>query len=210
MFENELTGLAIDRHIGIERVAFEFTQQPPELARFRRNLRLLGLGRRVARGRLFLLLRTHCGGGSKDTNNSSRACHTHFTVISTDATTFSHSSCSLALFAPALDSVILYVSTGAAGLLTVIGTRPRSCALLYSVPHWHVCLLMMSCHGLVSVATYKVYFPLGTVRLPIVRSASVENAVALFAPARHTGYVAYLLTWPPGPKILRPRIDGAE
>ena len=43
-----------------------------------------------------------------------------------------------------------------------------------------------------------------------MRSASVCSSVAAFAPARQTGYVGSFDTRLPGPKITRPRTDGAE
>src|SRR5687768_11280320 len=43
-----------------------------------------------------------------------------------------------------------------------------------------------------------------------MRSASVCSSVAPFAPARQTGYVGSFDTRLPGPKITRPRTDGAE
>jgi tetratricopeptide (TPR) repeat protein len=52
----------------------------------------------------------------------------YFTVMATAATVLSHSNCSLPALPPVAESVILNVSTGAAGLLMVIFTRPRSCA----------------------------------------------------------------------------------
>jgi len=50
----------------------------------------------------------------------------HLAVKDTDATWFSHSSWSLPEFPPLLESVILYTSTSAGGLLISIFTRPKS------------------------------------------------------------------------------------
>src|SRR6185436_14082554 len=45
---------------------------------------------------------------------------------------------------------------------------------------------------------------------PMSSAPSVLSVVAAFAPARQIGYVGSRDSRPPGPKILRPRTDGAE
>src|SRR5689334_23417209 len=76
----------------------------------------------------------------------------YFAVKSTDATTFSHSTCSLPLLPPAEDKVIFSCSTGDGGLLIVMGAVPTSSAATRVVlpsrlmPHWPVFLLTISFH----------------------------------------------------------------
>ena len=58
------------------------------------------------------------------------------------------------------------------------------------------------------MSTNSVYVPVGTIRSPIVRSASVFRVVAALAPARHTGYCGLWLISPSlvkiGPRGLSP------
>src|SRR5262249_44313143 len=81
----------------------------------------------------------------------------YFTVIGTDADTFSQARVSFALLPPSSVSVYFRSSTSAPGFAVLMGTRPRSWSLLYVRPHCPVCLLMMSCHLAGSLrSTYKV------------------------------------------------------
>src|SRR5580700_3564791 len=70
----------------------------------------------------------------------------HLAWKDTDAICFSHSIWSLPESPPALESMIWNFSTGAAGLLISIFTRPRSAVSSYASPHSPVFLLTMSVH----------------------------------------------------------------
>src|SRR5687767_3926011 len=63
---------------------------------------------------------------------------------------------------------------------------------------------MISCQPVVFGIVHRVYEPAGTRTLPTIRSRSVVNPVAEFAPVRQT--VPQGTTGPP--KISRPRAEG--
>jgi hypothetical protein len=94
-------------------------------------------------------------------------------------------------------------SMGAASTVTVSGTRMRSCAASYAVPHCPVCRFTMSCQPVGTGSVQRVYVPAGTTTPPMTRSRSVRNWVAALAPVRQT--VPHGTTFP---KISRPRFEG--
>src|SRR5271157_4501664 len=83
------------------------------------------------------------GGAKALADRAEKRCR-HFAVKDTEATWFSHSSWSLPEFPSPLESVILYVSINAGGLLMSIFTRPRSILSLYARPHSLVSLLTIN------------------------------------------------------------------
>src|SRR5258708_32679996 len=127
--------------------------------------------------------------------------HCAFTV--TEALVFSHAMIRSAALVPLPFRSMVNCSTGAAGFETFISMRARSWVWSYSVPHWPVCLLMISFQPVSEGSVYSVYLPAGTFVSPTVTSPSVTNVVASLAPVRHT--------CPKGtspPMIFLPRVDG--